>query len=238
MSEKCIFDNFGGKGHPYNYCIKPLSEMIDYDNLKGAGSLNMKALETYAAGGINYATSLVLNPSRAISRDCLYKVGNKYLLKTESQCSDGNTLHKYIDNMDYFNIITGRTSKGDDGIIPAAVSSAAKINAMGLLNALTGPVRPNCVKVKVPCHVVGGEGKQDENYFGTSPEVYISVDEYNDLRNEGKSIELVSGDPNQESFQNINKKKPNNKDNIYYIIIAILLFIITYKLLVKKIKKL
>tara|TARA_B100001093_G_scaffold329801_1_gene314833 strand:- start:586 stop:1338 length:753 start_codon:yes stop_codon:yes gene_type:complete len=244
---KCIVSGFGGSAHPYNYCVKPLDQMIDYDRLKGAGSMNMKALEEYASGAINYATSLVSNPSRALANECLNKLGNKYFLKTESKCADGNNIHKYINNMDYYNIITGRKSSGNDGIIPAAVSSATKINALGVFNAIIGEAVPECVKVTAPCHIVDKKNSYN-SYFGYSPGVHISKSDYESLVNDGENITLIN-----EPFSNINKSDSNiNKSdsnikllnaklfkndvlsNVYIISLIGFLLLITYKLMHKK----
>ena len=86
---KCIVSGFGGSAHPYNYCIKPLEQMINYGKLASANNMNMVALEEYAGGAINYATSLVSNPTNALAWECQGKLGNKYLLKTESKLFKG-----------------------------------------------------------------------------------------------------------------------------------------------------
>lgn len=243
---KCIVSGFGGSAHPYGYCVKPISQMIDYGALFSASNMNMKALEAYAGGFINYVTSLVSNPTNSLANECLNKLGNKYLLKTESKCSNGSSLHKYINNMDYFNIITGRTSTGNDGIIPAAVSSATKINALGMFNAIVGPSVPECVKVKVPCHLVDRTNVFN-SYFGESPEVYISKDEYDSLVWQGVQLTLINEpetnkssdtDANEttESFSNIDKNLLNNDmiSNIYILSITLILIYLTYKLMHKK----
>ena len=229
--------------------------------------LNLNALEAYVAGAINYIQSLVLDPAVAISRDCLYKLGNKYFLKSKSLCSNGEPIHRYIDNMDYYNIITGRTSTGNDGIIPAAVSSVTKINASGMVDALFGSTVKKCVKIDAPCHVVDSHNKYN-SYFGTSPGVWITNKHYKDLIYNGKKINLLEGDPNDDSdepsettrisnlssqmnkastnlelFKNIKKSdinkldivnNPDNIENVYYILIIIILFFITYKIMTKK----
>tara|TARA_Y100000389_G_scaffold202134_2_gene246630 strand:- start:505 stop:1305 length:801 start_codon:yes stop_codon:yes gene_type:complete len=261
--QKCIIDSFGGHTHPYAYCIKPLDQMVDYNDLKGANSMNLTALEAYAGGAINYASSLVSNPTNALADECKNKLGNKYFLKTQSVCSNGEPLHKYINNMDYFNIITRRRSSGNDGIIPAAISSITRINAMGIFNAIVGESVPECIKVNAPCHIVHEESDSANNYFGNSPDVWISKTDYDEMLNEASDItevqqtesltDLSGSDVSDttEEFCNqyINKindinanfsKFNNNKfskdiiSNMYILSIILFLLFITYKLMHKK----
>tara|TARA_B100001093_G_scaffold516426_2_gene595169 strand:- start:570 stop:1367 length:798 start_codon:yes stop_codon:yes gene_type:complete len=204
-SNKCIVSDFGGHAHPYGYCVKPMEQMIDWGKYNSGSSMNLNALQAYAGGAINYATSLVSDPTNALAYECLQKLGNKYLLKTNSKCSNGNYIHKYINNMQFYNIITQRPSTGNDGIIPAAVGSATKINALGIFEAIVGESIPECVKVQVPCHLVYSN-EPEKNYFGYSPQVYITKDDYNKIKSEGMEITLI------EDFTNINNDI-NNNDN-------------------------
>tara|TARA_B100001093_G_scaffold502790_1_gene556241 strand:+ start:109 stop:855 length:747 start_codon:yes stop_codon:yes gene_type:complete len=243
--QKCIVDSFGGHTHPYAYCVKPLEQMIDYNRLRGAHSRNMTALEVYAAGAINYAAGLVSDPTNALANECRNKLGNKYFLKTNSVCSNGETLHKYINNMDFFNIITQRRSTGRDGIIPAAIGSVTKINALGIFEAITGESIPECVKVKAPCHIIHTPPDQHNNYTGDSPEIWISKKDFNRLADSQTNITKLEGFNNQtiKKIDNINNEISNfdnnefSKDiisNMYILSITLFLLFITYKLMHKK----
>lgn len=179
-NQKCIVDNFGGATHPYSFCIKPIDEMIDQDKIKRqSGGFNMVGITEGAAGLVNYASSLVKDPSTAISSTCGGVLGNKYVLKTELKCKNLNeNVHSYINNITEFNIITQREDS-NVGIVPAAMGSALQINALPILKALVDDPKQNCMKVELPCHIVDKDSKT--RFSGDSPTVAITVSAYDEL---------------------------------------------------------
>ena len=195
MANKCVFSE--GISHPYNYCVKDLQEMIDYDKIRRkSGSFNFVGVTESVAALINYTTALVTNPSNTISDKCKNVLGNRYILKTQIKCKDGvNEVHTFMDNIPGYNPITGRVDP-NVGIIPAAIGSASKINAMGLIESLNDDPNPECIEVKLPCHIVD-KVNPSNTYSGNSNWVHISKREYNKLVNQGVSI------TKKEGFKNI-----------------------------------
>lgn len=205
MADKCVVDTLTGKNHLYAYCIKPLGEMID--NNKVNSKSNANNLVGVIEGGkafYNYTKALVNSPQNAISDDCNGVLGNRYLLKTNVKCSNGQNVHKYINNIEDFDTITQRYSN-NLGILPAAITSATKINAKGLFDVFTDDAFPKCKRVRVPCHVVDAH-VEENNYTGLSNWVYITEKDFNELVNKGIIHSNGVGkfiDGKSENFQNL-----------------------------------
>lgn len=259
MANKCVFSE--GISHPYNYCVKDLPEMIDYDKIRRkSGSFNLVGVTESVAALINYTTALVTNPSNTISDKCKNILGNRYILKTQIKCKDGvNDVHTFMDNIPGYNPITGRVDP-NVGIIPAAVGAASKINAISLMESLNEDPNPECIEVKLPCHIVDRINPSN-TYTGISDWVHISKREYDKLVNQGVSITKKEGfkniyeslndyfldneiidDLNKNNKNNNNNKKLEEKDNLgedilvntYYLFVSLFFLFITYKLLIKK----
>tara|TARA_B110000444_G_scaffold254261_2_gene286456 strand:- start:4981 stop:5847 length:867 start_codon:yes stop_codon:yes gene_type:complete len=182
-NQKCIVDSFGGSKHPYNYCIKPLNEMIDYEKIKReSGPFNMVGIEEGSAGIVNYATALISDPRNALSEECKGILGNKYVLKSSMTCKNmDENVHSYINNVVEMNVITGRDELGEGlGIIPATIGSALSISGAPLIRAMYEEPQQNCIKVSLPCHMVVAN-KPEENYTGPVDNVPITVPEYDRL---------------------------------------------------------
>ena len=259
---KCVFDDFGGKTHPYGYCVKDTDEMIDGVDPDKWGFASMGPP---MKGILNYTTSLIVDPSNAISQDCSGKLGNRYLMKTKRNCSNGKPLHRYVDNISAY--MFGRPSE-KLGFLPAAVSSATKINPIGIFNAITGEIDPSCVELRLNCHVIHGNDTAS-NYSGWSNPVWIPEDEARQISQTLKTeaFQIIDGSIlNHESIHDYIKNNPdllirnrlnkdsdinfkfnsksdleqtlrNNEDiivNIYYLLLSILLLYIVYKLVHKK----
>ena len=176
---KCVSQNT--ISHPYSYCIKPTDEMLG--NAKSNKYGFDRTLAT-ASGLITYATGL-FSDNKVISRECKGILGNKYVLETGVTCKNGEQRHAYINNTGCTNMLTGRKS-GGCGSIPAALGSASKINGTGILKAFTGEATPDCVKVKMKCHIVDPKTKNlHSSYDGSnfdSGYVNISKDEIADIQ--------------------------------------------------------
>jgi hypothetical protein len=199
-SQKCVVDELFGFQHPYSFCVKPSDKMVETRKFnKGGWSMDNTA--RVFGGMFNYVDYLVSDPQIGTSEECLYYgkgvIGNKYVLKTNIQCTpvdslgniiavSGETpyLHKYINNItDGSSFLTGGQSNADlTGVIPSAFYSATKLgyNVTDLVTSFTGKVKPYCMKASVKCHLVdynmdGVRGTR--NYSGNSPSVYFALDD-------------------------------------------------------------
>lgn len=187
--------------HPYSWCVKPAigeGDTIIDPNIP-ANSMGSDKTEELVRGTFILTSALVLSPGEAMrdvckdTNDSSGKIGNKYVLKTGTECMHNGSLvprYKYINNM----------AAPTSGLIPAAMGSALKINGMGILNALMGESTPKCSKVKLKCHVVKKTGRDTaQPYFDNSTEVYIPDDELEDIRYNDAG-DIVAG---SESFENL-----------------------------------
>jgi hypothetical protein len=245
-SQQCVVDELFGFQHPYTYCIKPSDKMVDTNTFnKGGWTLDNTA--KVFGGMFNYIDYLVADPNIGTSEQCLYQgkgvIGNKYVLKTNIECTpvdstgkiitvSGETpyLHKYINNItDGSSFLTGGQSNADlTGVIPSAFYSATKIgyNITDLVSSFTGKVKPYCMKTSVKCHLVDydNEGvKGPRNYSGNSPEVYFGIDDLKRLKPDNFSNgaitipTTISGNlvqPNLDKFDNITPTNVNINDII------------------------
>jgi len=245
-SQQCVVDELFGFQHPYTYCIKPSDKMVDTNTFKKGGwTLNNTA--KVFGGMFNYIDYLVADPNIGTSEQCLYQgkgvIGNKYVLKTNIECTpvdstgkiitvSGETpyLHKYINNItDGSSFLTGGQSNADlTGVIPSAFYSATKIgyNITDLVSSFNGKVKPYCMKTSVKCHLVdyNNEGvRGPRNYSGNSPEVYFGIDDLKRLKPDNFSNgaitipTTISGNlvqPNLDKFDNITPTNVNINDII------------------------
>ena len=77
--EKCVFNNFGGKGHPYSYCIKTVDDMVP-DKTSNKWGTDLTA--EYVSGIINYGDGLICNPEMSIKNEhCKGILGNRYVIR-------------------------------------------------------------------------------------------------------------------------------------------------------------
>jgi len=193
----CVSDKLLGIQHPYSYCVKPSEEMVPTNFTKGG--LSMKNTGKVLSGLFDYVEYLTIDADVGTKNICKTKkgkgiIGNKYVLKTNIKCrainEDGTTisgehyLHKYIDNSTSLGgLITGGTPQNDvNGLIPATFASAGKIggNVLDIVNAFSGDTNPYCMKVNMQCHVINSKNSA-LNYKGISPDVYLSLDEIENI---------------------------------------------------------
>lgn len=187
--------------HPYSWCVKPAIGEGDtiIDNTVEPNPTGSDKTEELVGGTFILTSALVLPPGKAMRdvckdpNDSSGKIGNKYVLKTGTECMHNGSLvprYKYINNM----------AGPNSGLIPAAMGSAIKINGMGILNALMGESTPKCSKVKLKCHVVKKTGRDTAlSNFDKSTEVYIPDDELEDIRYNDAG-DIVAG---SEGFENL-----------------------------------
>ncbi len=193
----CVSDKLLGIQHPYSYCVKHSEEMVPTNFTKGG--LTLKNTSKVLGGLFDYVEYLTIDADVGTKNICKTKkgkgiIGNKYVLKTNIKCrainQDGTTisgehyLHKYIDNSTSLGgFITGGTPQNDvNGLIPATFASAGKIggNVLDIVNAFSGDTIPYCMKVNMRCHVINSKNSA-LNYKGISPDVYLSLDEIEDI---------------------------------------------------------
>jgi hypothetical protein len=193
----CVSDKLLGIPHPYSYCVKHSEEMVPTNFTKGG--LTLKNTSKVLSGLFDYVEYLTIDADVGTKNICKTNkgkgiIGNKYVLKTNIKCrainQDGTTisgehyLHKYIDNSTSLGgLITGGTPQNDvNGLIPATFASAGKIggNVLDIVNAFSGDTNPYCMKVKMQCHVINSKNSA-LNYRGISPDVYLSLDDIEDI---------------------------------------------------------
>tara|TARA_B110001452_G_scaffold28929_1_gene22757 strand:- start:6965 stop:7744 length:780 start_codon:yes stop_codon:yes gene_type:complete len=256
--QKCTVKGFGGSPHPYSWCIKPVEEMVDQSIEPEAWGLRLTA--KYVGGLFNYADTLICDPKKGIAANCDGILGNKYVLETDNKCKDGSTLYKYVDNVsDGGNILTGGRPSICNGLIPSALGSATKINALGILNSFIADPKPECMKVNLKCHLVNKKNLA-RSYTGPSGAVSLSKE---DVKNLG-ACDFVNNThpiyggvcPTRQGFDNLNKNPVDlnnlnlkdlgltdldiNKEdndiliNLYYLSISLALLFILYKFMYKK----
>jgi hypothetical protein len=199
-SQKCVVDELFGFQHNYAFCVKPSDKMVDTRTFNSGGWKLDNTAKVFG-GMFNYVDYLVSDANKATSDECLYNgqgvIGNKYVLKTNIECTPVDSLgniitptgetpyiHKYINNItDGSSFLTGGQSNADlTGVIPSAFYSATKIgsNMIDLVSSFNGSTKPYCMKASVKCHLVdynmdGVRGTR--NYSGNSPSVYFALDD-------------------------------------------------------------
>ena len=200
-TNKCIIDSFGGKGHPYSYCIKNTDDISQ--NAPKANPAGLDRTGAYVGAILDYGEGLICSPELSVKNECKAILGNRYILRTGQECqevdvSDGvptgeiRELSKYINNeSDGSSILTGGAATTCKGIIPSTLGSVSKINAFGILGAFVGPTTPYCMQAQVKCHLI--DNKLSSNSFTgftKAGETYLNIC---DLYNHIKDSDLIEG---------------------------------------------
>lgn len=182
-NEEGVFDE--PLPHPHGFCIKPLGGpdgMIDSTVEPNKWGFDLTA--EYLGGAFNYATCLVSDASRCISSQCGNKIGNKYVFKTGTTCKYNDksvARYKYINNIDQRGgILTGGRSVSDPGFVESTLNSATSINPMGIVNAMSESIEPECKPVKLKYHYVdrtSANGGRPITGTTSSDKIYMSVDD-------------------------------------------------------------
>lgn len=173
------------------------------------------------------------------------------------------TRHRYIDNSPGVNIITGRKGRKGGGLIPSAFGAAMKaVPGKGFFdNTLFGDSIPECKEVKVECHIMNKENGRWKLESGPiEDKVAIATEELEDIAEGGNLVddegfdnidgfknlyeathEYLDKNPTlKELFKNDSKNEENcftkddNLMNIYYLLLAMLLFFILFKMINKR----
>jgi hypothetical protein len=210
-SQKCIVDEIFGFQHNYPFCVKPSDKMVDTSTFNRGGLTSLDNTAKVFGGMFNYVNYLVSDADKATAEQCLYNnkgvVGNKYVLKTNIQCTPVDSLgniitpsgetpyiHKYINNItDGSSFLTGGQSNAHlTGVVPSAFYSLNNVatNMIDLVSSFTGSTKPYCMKASVKCHLIdynmyGVRGTR--NYSGNSPSVYFSIDDLKRIKAENLS---------------------------------------------------
>ena len=209
-SQKCVVDELFGFQHNYAFCVKPSDKMVDTKGFNSGGWKLDNTAKVFG-GMFNYVDYLVSDANKGTAEQCLYNgqgvIGNKYVLKTNIECTPVDSLgniikpsgetpyiHKYINNItDGSSFLTGGQSNQDlTGVIPSAFYSATKIgtNIIDLVSSFNGSTKPYCMKASVKCHLVdynmdGVRGTR--NYSGNSPSVYFALDDLKRIKSDNLS---------------------------------------------------
>ena len=191
-------------------------------------------------------------------------IGNKYVLETNTKCKldDGRivTRHRYIDNSPGVNIITGRKDRKGGGLIPSAFGAAMKaVPGKGFFDNTFGDSIPKCQQVRVKCHIIKKKNGRWTKYSGPIQDrVNIANNELENIAQGGNIVEgfdNIDGFKNlyeatheyldknptlKELFKNDSKNEENcftkddNLMNMYYLLLAMLLFFILFKMINKR----
>jgi len=242
-SQKCVVEEVFGFQHPYAYCVKPSDKMVDKSTFDNGGWL-MNNTAKVLGGMYNYVDYLVSDADKGTSAECLYEnkgvIGNKYVLKTNIECTPVNSegtvitppngetpyLHKYMNSItDGSSFLTGGQGNTDlTGVIPSAFYSATQIgeNIIDLVSVFNGLARPYCQKASVKCHMVDYSIKGirgPRNYSGNSPEVWFGIDELRNIKPENLSngaitVANITSTPPTDGFKNMEHSNDTITDNI------------------------
>ena len=199
-----------------------------------------------------------------LSSDCRYEYGDKYAIKTEHKCMyDGKEVprYRYINNTRYKYSKGIETEYegckisdicGGGLIAPIFGSAVPKMIPQTLFfkNIFQYEI-PECKKVNLKCSVFDKE--KNKMYSGKTEDIYIPANELSRI-NEN---ERVSGDKNnfnkstycenyKDNFSNLEEAKKlfnsqnnqlnydENINNIYYLLLSLLIIYLLFKLLNKK----
>ena len=168
-SSDCVIDSFFGNAHPYNYCIKPASEVMRDSTRRGCNDWGFDCIGDNIAGFGKYTGSLFANPSQILDANCTNNypgdspentLGNKYVIKTGTKCIDKITNEK-VDRYAYINNTSTNEIFGIEmlpeelnGILPASLSKATRINGAGFFYSLFEDSVPDCSEVTVKCLIL------------------------------------------------------------------------------------
>jgi len=244
-SQKCIVDEIFGFQHNYPFCVKPSDKMVDTSTFNRGGLTSLDNTAKVFGGMFNYVNYLVSDADKGTAQECLYNnkgvVGNKYVLKTNIQCTPVDSLgniitpsgetpyiHKYINNItDGSSFLTGGQSNAHlTGVVPSAFYSLNNVatNVIDLVSSFTGSTKPYCMKASVKCHLIdynmyGVRGTR--NYSGNSPSVYFSIDDLKRIKAENLSNGAITiptiqtpPPPSTPTTENYDNNEPNISDNI------------------------
>ena len=241
----CVIDSFFGSTHPYNFCIKDASNVMNNLSRTKCDPWGFDCIGDNMNGFLKYTTSLFANPSEILDPSCTNNypgdtpeniLGNKYVIKTSTKCKSIATgkpvdRHIYINNTNNNEIFGIPMLPEESGILPASLSKATRINGSGFFYSSIQDGVPECSKVKVKCHLLD---KYKKKYSGPSPYVYIAKNEIDSIRKNNNLVEVL------EEFSNLNNNSNNilNNNNIindaYYLLIGILILYVIFKMIHKK----
>lgn len=246
--DDCTIDELFGSGHPYNYCIKETDNVVDkYGSRSGCENFGLNCIETNIKGLGKYMGALFSDPKIILDTDCDKKLGNKYVLKTGTKCYDP-VINKQVDRYTYINNMDNSKNLGtpilpqDSGILPSSLSKASRINGRGLFSAIINEDELECKKVKLKCHVLN---KYKELYTGESNYVNIDVNEIENISEEDKvsvinnkkDSDFINTYQRKQGFSNFSNFNNSNKDMLndtYYILLALILLFVIFKIIHKK----
>lgn len=236
--ERCVTQNMSGISHDYRKCMNDYEDTLDKDLLNSANKMNLDGPKAVMSSILTYATSFTGNPAGAIKKRCKGLLGNQYFIELPVKCSNiDKNIHKWVNNIQTYNPITGKTSKTPLGLLPSMIGSMTSIKPSALLNAITDKPNKPCIEVPLPCHVIYFKKlndeftksltSQDDSSLDYSNRLYkpITLEQFDEIlyygnhqwsdneitkfRDERNKIEAAEKNKKQ-GFTNI-----NNEDSIY-----------------------
>ena len=154
--ERCVTQNMSGISHDYRKCMNDYEDTLDERLLDSADKMNLDGPKAVMSSILTYATSFTGNPAGAIKKRCKGILGNQYFIELPIKCSNlpDKNIHRWVNNVQSYNPLTGKTSKTPLGLLPSIVGSMASIKPSALLNAITDKPNKPCIEVPLPCHVI------------------------------------------------------------------------------------
>jgi hypothetical protein len=261
VNKKCVFDIEDAKSHPYNYCIAPPDEIAGNvpDNINNCNRWGTDCIKSYGGAMLKYiGNGFLLKSKNILSSDCFKMYGNKYVVKTNNYCTyNGKKVprYRYINNTRYKEPITEKeTSRIENTKVGGLISN---IIGSGIPKLLPGNLffsntfdkqgtDLECKKVNMKCHFINRKNINN-NTSGNSGCVYIPKHEL-DLINKYEYTDCDESDDNDsiQPFSNLEQAKKlfnsqnnqlnydENINNIYYLVLSLLIIYLLFKLLNKK----
>lgn len=247
-TKPCVLSTNEALEHRHQFCIKPTKEMLANCTPERFG---WKCTADAVGGAITYLSALISNRTSVCSADCKAKgacVGQQ-IARESGKCEDPygaeQTLYNYKDyTRTDVNFLTGRADEdGTLGIIPHAANEMGRvITNDSISKALTGEMPIKCKPAKLQCLKIDVDGDKNVTVFGgknnkssqNTGTIHIEENQLEKLRERGYVIEgmlnindIEKNDINYDMFN-------DNIQDIYLIMISLLVIYITYKLIYKK----
>lgn len=247
-SSPCVLSTNENLEHRHQFCVKPAKEMLANCTPERFG---WKCTADAVGGAITYLSALISDRKSVCSSKCSPEACmGQQIAREYGKCEDSGgveqTLYKYKDyTRTDSNFLTGRADvNGSLGIIPNTANEMGRvITNDSILKALTDEMPIKCKPAKLQClkidvdgdnnvTIFGGKDNRDSQNTGT---IHIEENELEELKEKGYVISEGMSNINDKKINDINYNMFNdNIQDVYLIMISLLLIYITCKLIYKK----
>lgn len=245
-SSPCVLSTNEPLEHRHQFCIKPTEEMLSNCKPERYGfDCTVKAV----GGAITYLSGLISNRKSVCSDDCKASGAcmGQQIAREFGKCVDSNGVeHTLYNYKDYTrtdkNFLTGRVDvDGTLGIIPYSANEMGRVLTNDSLSkALTGEMPIKCKPAKLKCLKIDVDANNNISVFGgnnpnqNTGTIHIEENQLEELREKGYVLEGMSN-INDNNENDINYDMLNNNiQDVYLIMVSLLVIYITYKLIYKK----